>query len=72
MAMVDALALAVTHDTSKFILRLTEMLWTDNQPTKNRSPKGNMCPAIPVALLCMVVNWSERKQGSVFKWDKVL
>ena len=30
----------------------------------NRSPKGNMWSATPVALLCMIVNWSERKQGS--------
>ena len=39
---------------------------------KNRSPKGNMWSAIPVALLCMVVNQSERKQGSGPKRDKVL
>ena len=31
---------------------------------KNRSPKGNMWSAIPVALLCMIVYWNERKQGS--------
>ena len=24
-------------------------------------PKGNMWSAIPVALLCMIVNWSKRK-----------
>ena len=30
----------------------------------NRSPKGNTWSAIPVALLCMIVNWSERKQGN--------
>ena len=30
----------------------------------NRSPKGNMWSAIPVALLCMIVNLSEGKQGS--------
>ena len=30
----------------------------------NRSPKGNISSAIPVALLCMIVNWSDRKQGS--------
>ena len=29
---------------------------------KNRSPKGNMWSAIPVALLCMIVNCSEGKQ----------
>ena len=31
---------------------------------KNQSPKGNMWSAIPVALLCMKVNWSARKQGN--------
>ena len=36
---------------------------------KNRSPKGNMWSAIPVALLCMVVNWNER-QGSAPKGTK--
>ena len=40
--------------------------------TGNRSPKGNMWSAIPVALLCMIVNWSERKQGSGPKGDEVL
>ena len=29
----------------------------------NRSPKGNMWSAIPAALLCMIVNLSEGKQG---------
>ena len=38
----------------------------------NRSPKGNMWSAIPVALLCMIVNWSERKQGSGPEGDEVL
>ena len=38
----------------------------------NQSPKGNMWSAIPVALLCMIVNWSERKQGSNPKGDEVL
>ena len=37
-----------------------------------RSPKGNMWSAIPIALLCMIVNWSERKRGSGPKGDKVL
>ena len=37
----------------------------------NRSPKGNTWSAIPVALLCMVVNWNER-QGSGLNEDKVL
>ena len=39
--------------------------------TENRSPKGNMWSAIPVALLCMVVNWNER-QGSGPEGDEVL
>ena len=30
----------------------------------NRPPKDNMWSAIPIALLCMIVNRSERKQGS--------
>ena len=38
----------------------------------NRSPKGNMWLAILVALLCMNMNWSERKQGSGPKGDEVL
>ena len=38
---------------------------------ENRSPKGNMWSAIPVALLCMVVNGSERKQDSGPEGDKV-
>ena len=38
----------------------------------NRSPKGIIWSAIPVALLCMIVNLSERKQGSGPKGDKVL
>ena len=33
---------------------------------------GNMWSAIPIALLCMTVNWSERKQGSGPEGDKVL
>ena len=36
-----------------------------------RSPKGNMWSAIPVAQLCMAVNWNKR-QGSCPKGDKVL
>ena len=35
----------------------------------NRSPKGNTWSAIPVALLCMIANWSKRKQGSGPKGD---
>ena len=38
----------------------------------NRSPKGNMWSAIPVALLCMIVNLCEGKQGSGPKGDEVL
>ena len=38
----------------------------------NRPAKGNMWSAIPVALLCMIVNWSERKQGSGPEGDEVL
>ena len=44
--------------------------WADSRV--NWSPKGNMWSAIPVALLCLTVNWSERKQGSDPKPDKVL
>ena len=40
--------------------------------TNNRSPKGNMWSAIPVALLCVIVKWSERKQGSGPEGDEVL
>ena len=38
----------------------------------NRSPRGNMWSAIPVALLCLIVNWSEGKQGSGPEGDDVL
>ena len=38
----------------------------------NRSPKGNMWSAVPNALLCMIVIWSERKQGSGPEGDEVL
>ena len=38
----------------------------------NRSPKGNMWSAIPVALLWVIANWSEGKQGSGPKGDEVL
>ena len=40
-------------------------------PNPNRSPKGIMWSAIPVALLHIVVYWIER-QGSGPKGDKVL
>ena len=39
---------------------------------QNRSTKGKMWSAIPVALLCMIVNWSEGKQDSGPKGDEVL
>ena len=38
----------------------------------NRSSKGNMRSVIPDALLCMIVNWSERKQGNSPKGVAVL
>ena len=38
----------------------------------NRPAKGNMWSTIPVALLCMIVNWSEGKQGSGPEGDDVL
>ena len=38
----------------------------------NQSPMGNMWSAIPIALLCMIENLSERKQGSGPEGDKVL
>ena len=38
----------------------------------NQLLKDNMWSAIPVALLCMIVNWSERKQGSGPEGDEVL
>ena len=44
--------------------------WKRN--TNNRSPKGNMWSAIPVALLWGIVNWSEGKQGSGPEGDEVL
>ena len=47
-----------------------ERAWGDE--VTNRSPKGNMWSAIPVALLCMIVIWSERKQGSGPEGDEVL
>ena len=37
-----------------------------------RSPKGNMWSAIPVALLWVIVNWSEGKQGSGPEGDEAL
>ena len=39
---------------------------------KNQSPKGNMRSAIPVALLYIIINLREGKQGSGPKGDKVL
>ena len=54
--------------------------WTDrwtkrdkkSKGAKNRSPKGNLWSAIPVALLCMVVNRNDRKQGSGTEGDEIL
>ena len=43
-----------------------------NKATRmNRSPKGNMWSAMPVALLCMILTVSEGEQGSGPKGDKV-
>ena len=39
---------------------------------KKKSSKGNMWSAIPVALLCMIVNSGEKKLVSGPKGDKVL
>ena len=44
----------------------------DAHGDRNRSPKGNMWSAIPVALLCVIVKWSKRKQGSGPEGDEVL
>ena len=49
-----------------------EERWYWSASRKNRSPKGNMWSAIPVALLCMIVIWSEGKQGSGPEGDEVL
>ena len=38
----------------------------------NRSPKGNMCSAIPFALLCLILNLREGKQGGGPKGYTVL
>ena len=38
----------------------------------NRSLMGNMWSAIPIALLCMIGNQSERKQESGPEGNKVL
>ena len=43
-----------------------------SERTDNRSPRGNMWSVIPITLLCMVVNWSEGKQGSGLEGDNVL
>ena len=39
---------------------------------QNRSPKGNMWSAIPIALLCLIRNCSEGKQGSDSEGGEVL
>ena len=49
----------------------THFGWTDVLLV-NRSPKGNMWSAMPVPLLCMVVNRKERKHGSGPEEDEVL
>ena len=36
----------------------------------NRSPKGNIWSAIPIAPLCVIVKWCKRKQGSEPKGTK--
>ena len=36
----------------------------------NRPAKGNMWSTIPVALLCMIVNWSEGKRAALQKETK--
>ena len=51
-------------------MTLLEAEWPDLG--SNRSPKGNIWSAIPVALLCMIVKLSERKQGSGPEGDEVL
>ena len=43
----------------------------NTQRARNRSPTGNTWSAIPVALLCMVINQNER-QGSGPEGNKVL
>ena len=40
---------------------LPKRRWHPDHRMKNQSPKGNMWLAIPVAMLCMVVNRNERK-----------
>ena len=44
------------------------------QVVRNRSPKGNIhvWSAIPVALLYMIANGNEKKQGSGTEGDEVL
>ena len=52
--------------TSKdFFYQLSQILRVKGKNKyENRLTKGNMWSAIPVALLLMIVNWSEGKQGS--------
>ena len=47
-------------------------LLAKTEKAQNRSPKGSMWSVIPVALLCLIVNWSEKKQGSGPKGNEVL
>ena len=53
-------------------MMMKKLRWMRSGFRTNGSPKGNMWSAIPVALLCMVVNWNERKQGSGPEGDEVL
>ena len=46
--------------------------WKTLEAGANQSPKGNMWSAISVALLCMIVNLSEGKQGSCSEGNQVL
>ena len=57
---------------SKFEVRQKRLNRWENGEERNRSPKGNMWSAVPVALLYMIVNWSERKQGSGPEGEEVL
>ena len=52
-----------------FQFRIASLLY---DATCKHSPQGNMQPAIPVVLLCMIVNLSERKQSSDPKGGEVL
>ena len=53
-----------TYSDPKIVLVVLKIHSVRTSKNENRSPKGNMWSAIPVALLRMIVNWSEGKQGS--------